>query len=110
MTEYKSFRQSLDAVLRTRTVQEVSNFLIAENQWEPGVPEDPETAMWMMIAGSTNLRDLHQEARQWLISHGHAEEATAILDGRKAEEGNGQPGAGREQKTRTGSRKIRREL
>lgn len=42
MTEYVSFRQRLDAVLRTLDVKQVSNFLIAEKQWSPGQPADPD--------------------------------------------------------------------
>ena len=48
MTEYANFRQRLDAVLRTLDVKQVSDFLIAEKQWQPGQPADPEFAMWMM--------------------------------------------------------------
>lgn len=79
MTDYANFRQRLDAVLRTRDVKRVSAFLIAENQWHEGTPADPEYAMWMMIAGSKSMRDLHEQARQWLVSHGHEEEANAVL-------------------------------
>jgi len=75
MTEYAHFRQRLDAVLRTLDVKQVSKFLIAENQWSAGQPADPEFAMWMMIAGSPQLRDLHEQARAWLVSHGHEQEA-----------------------------------
>jgi hypothetical protein len=46
MTEDMSFRQRLDAVLRTRDVEQVSDFLIAEGQWQPGTPVDAELAMW----------------------------------------------------------------
>lgn len=74
MTEYASFRQRLDAVLRTRDVQQVSKFLIAEKQWDEGTPADPEFAMWMMIAGSPTLRELHMQALAWLSTHGHEEE------------------------------------
>src|ERR1700694_856381 len=79
MTDYANFRQRLDAILRTLDVKQVSKFLIAENQWDEGAPADPEFAMWMMIAGSSTLRDLHGQARQWLVSHGHEEEASAVL-------------------------------
>jgi len=79
MTEYANFRHRLDAVLRTLDVQQVSKFLIAENQWRAGQPADLEFAMWMMIAGSQTLRDLHEQARQWLVAHGHKEEANAVL-------------------------------
>ena len=79
MTDYASFRQRLDAVLRTLDVKQVQEFLIAEKQWSPGQPADPEFAMWMMIAGSATLRDLHGRAREWLISHGHEADAKAVL-------------------------------
>ena len=87
MTEYANFRQRLDAVLRTRDVKQVSSFLIAENQWDEGTPANPEYAMWMMIAGSQTLRDLHQQARQWLVAHGHEEEANAVLYREKSQGG-----------------------
>ncbi len=79
MTDYADFRQRLDAVLRTLDVKQVREFLIAEGQWQPGTPTDPEAAMWMMIAGSPTLRDLHARAGEWLIAHGHENEAQAIL-------------------------------
>ena len=80
MTEYTNFRQRLDAVLRTLDVKQVSDFLIAERQWRAGQqPADLEYAMWMMIAGSPTLRDLHGQARQWLVSHGHEADADAVL-------------------------------
>ena len=79
MTEDMSFRQRLDAVLRTLDVKQIQDFLIAEGQWSPGTPADPQFAMWMMIAGSPSLRDLHEQARQWLINHGHEADADAVL-------------------------------
>ena len=79
MTDYTNFRQRLDAVLRTLDVKQVRDFLIAQGQWQPGQPADPEFAMWMMIAGSAALRDLHGRAREWLISHGHEADANAVL-------------------------------
>jgi hypothetical protein len=79
MTDYANFRHRLDAALRTLDVKQVSKFLIAENQWDEGAPADPEFAMWMMIAGSQTMRDVHEQARQWLVSHGHEEEASAVL-------------------------------
>ena len=94
MTEYATFRQRLDAVLRTLDVKQVSEFLIAEKQWGPGQPADPEFAMWMMIAGSPTLQDLHERAHQWLVSHGHEEDAKAFLTrDRKpaAKQGKGKP-------------------
>lgn len=79
MTTQANFRQRLDAVLRTLDVAQVRSFLIAEGQWDEDAPADPEFAMWMMIAGSPALRDLHARPRTWLISHGHEEEAAALL-------------------------------
>ena len=90
MTDYANFRQRLDAVLRTRNVKQVQDFLIAERQWQPGQTADPEFAMWMMIAGSSTLRDLHEQARQWLVSHGHEADANAVL--RRGKGGGGKQG------------------
>ena len=93
MSDYTSFRQRLDEVLRTLDVKQVSDFLIAEKQWQPGQPADPEYVMWMMIAGSPTLRDLHGQARAWLVAHGHAEEANAVLNrGRGAGSGKAKKG------------------
>src|SRR5260370_38310218 len=83
MADYASFRQRLDAVLRTLDVKQVQAFLIAEGQWSPGTPADPEFAMRMMIAGRPTLRDLHEQARKWLVSHGHQADAQAVLGGVK---------------------------
>lgn len=80
MTDYTSFRQRLDAVLRTRDVKQVQEFLIAEGQWQTGQPADAEFAMWMMIVGSATLRELHEQARQWLVNHGHEAEASMVLN------------------------------
>ncbi len=79
MTEYVSFRQRLDAVLRTLDVKQVQEFLIAEKQWSEGQPSDPTFAMWMMVAGSPSLRHLHDRAYEWLLSHGHEADAAAFL-------------------------------
>ncbi len=79
MADYANFRQRLDAMLRTLDVKQVQDFLIAEGQWSPGSPADPEFAMWMMIAGSKTLLDLHEQARKWLVSHGHGADAEAVL-------------------------------
>ena len=79
MADYTSFRQRLDIVLRTRDVKQVQGFLTAEKQWQVGQPTDPEFAMWMMIAGSQTLQDLHEQARKWLVSHGHEAEAETLL-------------------------------
>ena len=94
MADYTNFRQRLDAVLRTLNVKQVQDFLIAEKQWQPGQSADPEYAMWMMIAGSLTLRDLHEQARKWLVSHGHADDADAVLKRGKSagnKQGKGQP-------------------
>ena len=79
MTEQGSFRQRLDAVLRTLDVKQVQEFLIAQKQWDEGQPADAEFAMWMMIAGAPSLQDLHERAYQWLMTHGHEADAEAFL-------------------------------
>ena len=89
MADYAGFRQQLDVVLRTLDVKQVQDFLIAEGQWKPGEPADPEFAMWMMIAGSPGLRDLHTQAQAWLMSHGHEEEAKIFSKGNKQPQGKG---------------------
>jgi hypothetical protein len=87
MTQYANFRQRLDAVLRTLDVQHVQKFLIDEKQWNAtALPADPEFSMYMMIAGSATLRDLHERARVWLVAHGHEDDAQAVL-GKKSEAG-----------------------
>lgn len=107
MTEYSSFRQRLDAVLRTLDVQQVSKFLIAENQWDVGTPANPEFAMWMMIAGSPTLRDLHDTARIWLLSHGFEDEAHAVLDRDRAGQG-GTKGGGNKSRSQAGENSRKR--
>ncbi|HVB22433.1 MAG TPA: hypothetical protein VNG51_10845 [Ktedonobacteraceae bacterium] len=88
MTEYTNFRQRLDAVLRTLDVKQVSEFLIAEKQWSAGQPADPNFAMWMMIAGTPTLQDLHGRARDWLLTQGYEDEARALLErGKKQKQG-----------------------
>jgi len=98
MADYVGFRQRLDAVLRTLDVKQVQEFLIAEKQWSVGQPTDPEFAMWMMVAGSPTLRDLHERARTWLLTHGHEEDANAFLtrDKQKGGKGGAKQGRGRE--------------
>ncbi|HTI14271.1 MAG TPA: hypothetical protein VL461_06835 [Dictyobacter sp.] len=80
MADYAQFRQQLDTVLRTRDAETVRQFLIEQGQWDEEIPADPQFAMWMMIASSPALRDLHEQARTWLIEHDHVEEAHAVLD------------------------------
>jgi hypothetical protein len=79
MADYANFRQRLEGVLRTRDVKQVQAFLIAEKQWSASQPADPEFAMWMIIAGNPNLRELHEQARGWLMSHGREDEAHTLL-------------------------------
>jgi hypothetical protein len=86
---YAAFRQRLDAVLRQRDPAALRAFLVAEGQWEAEAQTDAERALWMMIATSPALAALHGEAREWLLAHGHVEEANALFGGR------GQPGTGR---------------
>jgi hypothetical protein len=78
MKDYPHFRQQLDRVLRTQDVKQVQAFLIAEQQWSEDAPADPELAMWLMILGSSALKDLHPCASQWLVQHGHEGEAQAL--------------------------------
>jgi hypothetical protein len=115
---YQSFRQRLDTVLRRKDPAALSAFLIAEGQWQPGDTSRAEFAMWMMIAASPALTDLHEEARQWLLSHGHEAEAQAITgrggqgkrDGGPRAKGGQQPGrrpssgAGQNRRADTSSR------
>lgn len=90
MTDSTNFRQRLDAALRTLDVKQVQSFLITQNQWSEDVPEDAEFAMWIMVAGRPTLRDLHERARDWLMTHGHQEEAEALL-GRGGKSGGKSP-------------------
>jgi hypothetical protein len=78
MTNYRNFRERLDVVLRTLDVQQVREFLVAEGQWEEDAPADANFAMYMMIASSQTLKDLHPQAHAWLMSHGHSSEAQAV--------------------------------
>jgi len=79
LADYASFRQRLDTVLRTLDAKQVQDFLVAEGQWSEDLSTDPEFAMWLMIAGSQTLQNLHEEARKWLVSHGHESDAEAVL-------------------------------
>src|SRR5258707_11785503 len=100
MAEIVSFRQRLDVVLHTRDVKQVQTFLIAEKQWNQDAPMDAEFAMWMMIAGSSTLRELHEQARIWLLNHGHEEEAKALL-GKSAKPAKGKRPPDRNQQARS---------
>lgn len=76
----REFRRQLDDVLRQRNSAALRDFLISAGQWdEDNTPADIDRAMWMMIAGSAALTDLHDEARRWLVDHGFMQEAQAIL-------------------------------
>jgi hypothetical protein len=81
---YPAFRRRLDDVLRQRDPEALRAFLIAEGQWTPETATDPEAAMWMMIATSQALASLRDEARQWLVAHGHEAEAQAIFGARRS--------------------------
>ena len=75
---YLEFRKQLDTVLRTKNPEAVRQFLIAQSQWSEEDQPDMERAMWMMIAGSPSLRELHSEAQAWLVNHGYQSEADVI--------------------------------
>ncbi len=75
----RAFRAALDATLRRRDPVALRAFLVERGQWSPETTTDPEMAMWMMIAASPALADLHGAAEAWLRSHGHAAEADTIL-------------------------------
>ncbi len=77
--DYKRFRGQLDAVLRQRDPQRLRQFLIEQGQWTEDQQTDTEAALWMMIATSPALTDMHDEAERWLLSHGHESEAQAIF-------------------------------
>lgn len=83
-TKYPEFRRRLDDVLRQRNPAALRAFLIAEGQWTPDTATDPESAMWMMVAASPALAAQHEEARHWLLTHGHEAEAQAIFGTRRA--------------------------
>ncbi|GCE25361.1 hypothetical protein KDA_08450 [Dictyobacter alpinus] len=100
MTDYHTFRQQLDVVLRTLDVEKVRQFLVDQGHWDEGTPADPEFAMWMMIAGSQTVKDLHPQAKDWLLTHGHSSEAAAVFgtgpsSARKGSQGNGGKKGGR---------------
>ena len=81
---YPEFRRRLDDVLRQRDPAALRAFLIDEGQWTLETATDPEAAMWMMIATSPSLANLRDEARQWLMTHGHAAEAQAIFGAQRS--------------------------
>ncbi len=81
---YPEFRNQLDNVLRTKDPETVRQFLIEQGQWDEGSAHDVEHAMWMMIAGSPALQNLHAEAQNWLMQHGYQAEAEMLLERKKA--------------------------
>lgn len=83
-SSYPAFRHRLDDVLRQRNPAALRAFLIAEGQWTEETATDPEAAMWMMIATSPALASQRDEARQWLMTHGHEAEAQAIFGARRS--------------------------
>lgn len=101
----REFRRQLDDVLRQRNPTALRDFLVAAGQWdEDNTPADIDRAMWMMIAGSAALTDLHDEARRWLVDHGFTQEAQAIL-GRAGGAGSRQlPRGSASQRTGAGER------
>src|SRR5262249_32653606 len=89
--DYQMFRARLDAVLREKSPQRLKDFLVAEGQWPENPTTDVDAALWMMIATSPALADQHQEAKSWLLAHGHEAEVQAIFGGRRS----GEPKAGK---------------
>jgi hypothetical protein len=93
----REFRRRLDEVLRRRDPVALRDFLIAAGQWQEGaIPADLDRALWMMIAASAALSDLHGEAERWLLAHGFEQEARAILGRSGAKRRGGPPPAARD--------------
>jgi hypothetical protein len=76
---YSAFRTQLDAILREKNPDHLRDFLVAQGQWPENATTNVEAALWMMIATSPALADLHGEAERWLRSHGHETEVKAIF-------------------------------
>ncbi len=81
---YPEFRSQLDNVLRSKKPEAVRQFLVEQGQWDEGRADDVEHAMWMMIAGSPALQNLHTEAQDWLMQHGYQDEAEMLRERPKA--------------------------
>jgi hypothetical protein len=77
---YPAFRKQLDSVLRSKNPEAVRHFLVEQGQWDEDLSVDVEHAMWMMIAGSPALQDLHPEAQEWLTQHGYQAEAAMLRE------------------------------
>jgi hypothetical protein len=82
---YEEFRVRLDEVLRGRDPAALRAFLVTEGQWDADTATDPERALWLMIATSRALGDLHAEAFGWLTAHGYSAEVAALRGGAGAE-------------------------
>lgn len=92
--DYTAFRARLDDVLRRQDPAALRAFLVAEGQWRPDATTDTEAAMWMMIATSPALRSMHDDARRWLLAHGHEAEAAAIFPAHHPAASRGKPVSG----------------
>ena len=77
---FSEFRTQLDNVLRSKNPEAVRHFLVEQDQWDEDFPGDVEHAMWMMIAGSPTLKDLHDEALAWLTQHNYQAEAEMLRE------------------------------
>jgi hypothetical protein len=93
--DYSAFRTRLDAILREKNSGRLRDFLVAQGQWPENVTTNVEAALWMMIATSPALADLHDEAERWLRTHGHETEVKAIFGERKTTRA--KPGKGKRQ-------------
>lgn len=78
------FRSQLDSILRSKNTEAVRRFLVAQGQWPEDATMDVERAMWLMIAGSPALRDLHTQAHNWLIGHGAQAEVEILREREQA--------------------------
>jgi hypothetical protein len=99
---YAEFREKLDAVLRQRDAAALRAFLITEGQWDADTTTDAGRALWLMIATSPALGDLHAAAFEWLTVHGYSAEVHALQGRSKPVSGpvNGKRYPARKGKTR----------
>lgn len=70
-----NYVQQLGKVLKTKSVENLTEF-VAKERPELGFQYAPyqmrEIAMWKMIANRTDMpKELHDEAVEWLTSHGY---------------------------------------
>ena len=75
---YQEFRKALDNILRAKDPKALRQFLVSQGQWGEDAHLDAEHAMWLMIAGSPALQELHGEAQAWLTNHGYRSEADLL--------------------------------